>query len=147
MKRLYLAYSSPEFWRQAVAKFALAPVAPAVGKSQRQLVAKIGRSQQQRASVRQAIADVPWGHHLLILNKIEPPEQRLYYVHSVSRFAWSRSVLLNQIKADAYRRSLAEGKAHNFPAALPQHLVEQAEEALKSSYNLEFLVLANRRWV
>ncbi len=75
----------------------------------------------------------------MILNKIEPPAQRLYYLHSAARFAWSRSVLLNQIKADAYRRSLAEGKAHNFAAALPQHLAEQAEEALKSSYSLEFL--------
>ena len=47
--------------------------------------------------------------------------------------------MLNQIKADAYGRSLAEGKTHNFPVALPDHLAEQAEEALKSSYNLEFL--------
>jgi len=44
-------------------------------------------------------------------------------------------VLLNQIKAGAYERSLKEGKVHNFPAALPEHLAEQAEEALKSSYN------------
>jgi hypothetical protein len=36
-------------------------------------------------------------------------------------------------------RSLAEGKTHNFPAALPEHLAEHAEEALKSRYNLEFL--------
>jgi hypothetical protein len=51
-------------------------------------------------------------------------------------------VLLNQIKAQAYERSLAEGKAHNFALALPGHLAEQAEQAegaLKSSYNLEFL--------
>jgi len=34
---------------------------------------------------------------------------------------------------------LAEGKRHNFKIALPEHLAEQAEEALKSSYNLEFL--------
>ena len=47
--------------------------------------------------------------------------------------------MLNQIKADAYGRSLADGKAHNFSLALPEHLAEQAEESLKSSYNLEFL--------
>src|SRR4030095_7844963 len=35
--------------------------------------------------------------------------------------------------------SRAEGKSHNFPLALPDHLAEQAQEALKSSYNLEFL--------
>ena len=58
---------------------------------------------------------------------------------TTARFGWSRNVLLNQIKAQAYERSLAEGKSHNFPTALPEHLAEQAEEALKSSYNLEFL--------
>jgi predicted nuclease of restriction endonuclease-like (RecB) superfamily len=44
-----------------------------------------------------------------------------------------------QVKAGAYERSLKEKKTHNFPTALPEHLAEQAEEALKSSYNLEFL--------
>ena len=38
-------------------------------------------------------------------------------------------MLLNQIKAKAYERSLAEGKTHNFPAVLPEYLAEQAEEA------------------
>ena len=48
-------------------------------------------------------------------------------------------MLLNQIKAEAFERSLSEGKTHNFPAVLPECLAEQAEEALKSTYNLEFL--------
>ena len=48
-------------------------------------------------------------------------------------------MLLNQIKAGAYERSLVETKTHNFEEALPAHLAEQADEALKSSYNLYFL--------
>jgi hypothetical protein len=35
-------------------------------------------------------------------------------------------VLLNQIKAQAYERSLAKGKSHNFPKVLTEHLAEQA---------------------
>jgi predicted nuclease of restriction endonuclease-like (RecB) superfamily len=46
---------------------------------------------------------------------------------------------LNQIKAGAYERAVVEKKTHNFPLALPEHLAEQADEMLKSSYNLEFL--------
>ncbi len=46
---------------------------------------------------------------------------------------------MNQIKAGAYERSLVETKTHNFGKALPAHLAEQANEALKSSYNLDFL--------
>jgi len=83
--------------------------------------------------------DIPWGHNVLILQKIKTADARLYYLRATARFGWSRNVLLNQIKAGAYERSLAEGKAHNFPTALPEYLAEQAEEALKSSYNLEFL--------
>ncbi|MDM0117278.1 PDDEXK nuclease domain-containing protein [Variovorax sp. J22R133] len=37
-----------------------------------------------------------------------------------------------------FERSLVEGKAHNVALALPEHFAGQAEEALKSSYNLEF---------
>jgi len=75
----------------------------------------------------------------MILNKLDQPAQRLYYLRATSAFGWSRNVLLNQIKAGAYERSLAEGKRHNFKIALPELLAEQAEEALRSSYNLEFL--------
>ena len=32
-----------------------------------------------------------------------------------------------------------EKKTHNFPLALPEYLAEQADEMIKSSYNLEFL--------
>ena len=41
----------------------------------------------------------------------------------------------------AYERTKAEKKTHNFGRALPIHLVEQADAAIKSRYNLEFLGL------
>ena len=50
-------------------------------------------------------------------------------------------MLLNQIKASAYERAVTEKKTHNFDLALPEHFAEQADEMLKSSYNLEFLGL------
>jgi predicted nuclease of restriction endonuclease-like (RecB) superfamily len=73
------------------------------------------------------------------MNKASRPEERAYYLQATAKFGWSRSVLLNQIKAKAYERSLSDGKTHNFSSALPSHFAEQAEEALKSRYNLEFL--------
>ena len=73
------------------------------------------------------------------LKKITDPAARLYYLRATAQFGWSRNVLLNQIKANAYERAVKEKKSHNFPLALPEYLVEQADEMLKSSYNLEFL--------
>jgi hypothetical protein len=75
------------------------------------------------------VVAMPWGHHVNLLAKIEQPAQRQYYLQATARFGWSRNVLLNQIKAQAYERSLAEGKSHKLPTALPEHLAEQAEEA------------------
>ena len=89
--------------------------------------------------VQDLLAPVPWGHHVEVLKKVKAAPERLYYLRATAQFGWTRAVLLNQIKAQAYARSLADGKSHNFPLALPEHLAEQAEESLKSSYNLEFL--------
>ncbi len=90
-------------------------------------------------AVRELAATIPWGHHVLLLGRIKSAPELLYYLHSTARFGWSRNVLLNQIKAGAYERSVTDKKSHNFGLALPEHLAEQADEMLKSSYSLEFL--------
>jgi len=127
MKQFFLAYSQPEFWQQAVAKF------PG-GSIWQQAVAEL-----EPGSLPEGMAEIPWGHHILLLNKITDPAARLYYLRATARLGWSRAVLLNQIKAGAYERAVVEKKTHNFALALPEHLAEQAEEALKSRYSLEFL--------
>ena len=150
MKRFYLAYADEAIWPQAVAKL---PGWTKTDNTQilRQPVAEFGggrRRSQPMANLsevkvieflQQLVAEIPWGHNLLILNKITDPTARLYYLNATARFGWSRNVLLNQIKAGAYERAVKEKKTHNFPLALPEYLVEQADEMLKSSYNLEFL--------
>ena len=123
MKRFYVTYSEPEVWRQAVAK------------------SDYGGNTEE--FLRQLVAEIPWGHNLLILNKITDCSERLYYLRAIAQFGWTRNVLLNQIKAGAYEHSLAEGKTHNFSAVLSEYLAEQAEEALKSSYSLEFLGISH----
>jgi len=75
----------------------------------------------------------------LIISKVTTEEERRYYLESTIKMAWSRAVLLNQIKANAYGYHLSNPKQHNFENALPIHLAEQASEALKSEYNLDFL--------
>ncbi len=130
MKQFFQAYSAPDFWQQAVAKLSVTSV-------RKQAVAKF-----EAGVMNPILEEIPWGHHILLLNKAEPPAARLYYLRATAQFGWSRNVLLNQIQARAYERSLVQGKTHNFPTVLPEYLAEQAEEALKSSYNLEFLGIA-----
>ena len=92
--------------------------------------------------VQEFLAPVPWGHHVELLKKVKDPAARLYYLRTTAQCGWSRSVLLNQMKAGAYERAVKEKKTHNFSLALPEHLAEQANEMLKSRYNLEFLGIA-----
>jgi predicted nuclease of restriction endonuclease-like (RecB) superfamily len=141
MRQFFVAYSTVEVLEQAVPE----PMSGASRKTQftiqpilEQPVPELAL-EPGRTVLLGLLSEVPWGHHLEILKKVDPMKGRLYYLRATARFGWSRNVLLNQIKAGAYERSLKEGKAHNLPAALPEHLAEQAEEALKSSYNLEFL--------
>lgn len=145
MRQFYLEYVSQDFLAQAGAMLKrlrfLEQVVP-----ERREQASPGILEQAvpgilSPAVRELAARVPWGHHIELLKKTKSPAARLYYLCATARFGWSRSVLLNQIKAGAYERSLKEGKTHNFPTALPELLAEQAEEAFKSSYNLEFLGL------
>ena len=82
---------------------------------------------------------VPWGQNILVFSRIKEIKEREYYLKAIAGNAWSRSVLLNQLKADAYQVYLENPKKHNFKLALPEHLAEQADEVLKSKYNLEFL--------
>lgn len=91
------------------------------------------------SNLRQLVAEIPWGHHLLIMQKINGIEEKKYYLQAAAEMRWSRKVLLNQIKANAYERHQTLPKQNNFEKALPQHIAEQANEAIKSSYNLEFL--------
>lgn len=131
MRQVYEAYTAPAFLAQAVREMRGLPKS-----TQKALTI---RNEKLAQAVREIVVAVPWGHHVNLVAKVEQPEQRLYYLRATASFGWSRNVLLNQIKAQAYERSRAEGKSHNFPAVLPENLAEQAEEALKSSYNLEFL--------
>jgi len=146
MRQLHMVYSSEAILAQAVRELEnrtprhgvpsfLGQVVP---KSKAVQAASEGNS-ILALSVRELAAAVPWGHHVLLLGRIKSPPELLYYLQATAQFGWSRNVLLNQIKAGAYERAVVEKKTHNFPLALPEHLAEQADEMLKSSYNLEFL--------
>ncbi|MCX7014034.1 MAG: DUF1016 N-terminal domain-containing protein [Candidatus Sumerlaeota bacterium] len=147
----FLAQAAPEIRRLAVAANGVSTPSPAphlvrpgefLSQAVRDPVPASSDTRPESIlsqSVRELLAAVPWGQHVNVLTKVKDPAARLYYLRATARFGWSRNVLLNQIKAGAYERSRKEGKAHNFPLALPEHLIEQAEEALKSRYNLDFL--------
>ena len=142
---VFLAQVVPEIEKQSRKLLAQAVPEHAKSKKSKNLPTKNGFPDQPADSVefwQQLVAKIPWGHHIEIMNKVKKPLAKVYYLQSTAEFGWSRSVLLNQIKADAYQRSLVEPKSNNFDIALPEHYAEQADEMMKSRYNLEFLGIA-----
>ncbi len=129
MRQFFEVHSDPEFLAQLAREM------------------KTGDRQTNREAIlaqlaRELLAQVPWWHHVELLAKVKAPTARLFYLRATAQFGWSRAVLLNQIKAQAFERAKSEKKTHNFAVALPEHFAEQADEMLKSRYNLEFLGLA-----
>ena len=90
------------------------------------------------AILQQLVGELPWGHNILIFSQVKNKKEKAYYLKASAAMGWSRNVLLNQIKAGAYQMSQKQ-KQHNFERALPVHLTEQTQEAIKSVYNLDFL--------
>jgi len=139
MRRFYENWSRRAIMRQAVAELGT-PLAMARGKDQPKVKKPLPtRLPAQIAFMRQAVAELPWGHHLLLLNKLDDMSDRIWYMRQTVELGWSRNILLNQLLGQAHKRISKGGKGNNFMQALAPDLAAQAEEVLKSSYNLEFL--------
>jgi len=87
--------------------------------------------------VQQAVGQIPWGHNLAIITRSGSVEEALFYCRKTLDNNWSRTVLMNQINSDFYKR---QGKAiTNFNNTLPKPLSELALETLKDPYKFDFL--------
>ena len=66
-------------------------------------------SQQVANQLKRDIFSIPWGHHMLLIDKfLTEPQKALFYVQQVIENGWSRNVLHNYIDSSLYER---QGKA------------------------------------
>lgn len=86
-----------------------------------------------------SVAVLPWGHNLLLLDKIASPDAVQFYANESLTKGWTRDLLLNAIKMDTYSQAQREIKTHNFENTLPKAHADYANEVFKSTYNLGFL--------
>jgi predicted nuclease of restriction endonuclease-like (RecB) superfamily len=56
------------------------------------------RYYQADAKLRQTVAVLPWGHNLLLINKVQSFSAVEFYANEVLTKGWSRDFLLNAIK-------------------------------------------------
>ncbi len=89
--------------------------------------------------VQQLVAQIPWGHNILIYSKSKNIEEALFYLSETIENNWSRAILDMQIGTDLYSR---QGKAiTNFTKTLPTPESDLATQTLKDPYLFDFLTL------
>ncbi|AKP92022.1 PDDEXK nuclease domain-containing protein [Achromobacter ruhlandii] len=89
--------------------------------------------------VQQAAAQLPWGHNLVLLDRLKAPTERLAYARAAIEHGWSRNVLNIHIETRLLERT---GKAvTNFDQRLPAPQSDLAIESLKDPYRFDFLGL------
>ncbi|MFO1234119.1 MAG: PDDEXK nuclease domain-containing protein [Rivihabitans pingtungensis] len=93
------------------------------------------------AIVQEALAQLPWYHHLALLDKLPDSETRRWYAAKAIEHNWSRNILVMQIETRLLERS---GQAvSNFPMTLPKPQSDLARESLKDPYRFDFLGLTD----
>lgn len=87
--------------------------------------------------VQQPVAQLPWGHNIVLLTKLHDHAARAWYAAKCIENGWSRAVLAAQIAGDLRGR---QGNAlTSFERALPSPESELVRDAIKDPYNFEFL--------
>lgn len=89
--------------------------------------------------LQQAAAKIPWGHNMILIDKLDTLNKRLWYAQKTIENGWSRNALEMWIESDLYNR---QGKAiTNFSATLPQLESDLANAELKDPYCFDFLMI------
>ncbi len=89
----------------------------------------------------QAVAELPWGHNGVLLEKLRDAPARHWYAASAVERGWSRATLTTHIETRLHQR---EGMAiSNFAGALPPAASDLAQQATRDPYLFDFLTLHN----
>lgn len=91
--------------------------------------------------VPQLVAQIPWGHNTVLMEKVKNPIERDWYIAQTLEHGWSRNILLQQIESNLYARQASLKKSHNFEQTLPDPQSDLVEQALKDPYIFDFLTL------
>jgi predicted nuclease of restriction endonuclease-like (RecB) superfamily len=133
----YMLAFAREYGRPPIPQQPVAELPEAMASLRRAATAKAGDSVQQSAA---ALAlSIPWGHNILLMEKVKNLRERLGYMCKALDHGWSRNMLLAHIEN---RTPCRDGKAlTNFSRVLPPPQSDLAVQALKDPYIFDFLTL------
>ena len=94
---------------------------------------------QENTKLQQAVAVLPWGHNLVLMNNNLSAENIIFYSNEVCSKGWSRDMLLHAIKAEYHLSVEHIDKSNNFSQTLSPQYAEYANEVFRSTYNIGFI--------
>jgi len=94
---------------------------------------------QTVAQLEQLIFATPWGHNMVLIEKVKDKEIRLFYMQKILEHGYSRDVLKHMIESELHKRiSIATS---NFKELLPPAQSDLAIQTFKDPYLFDFLTL------
>ncbi|MCK4359758.1 MAG: DUF1016 domain-containing protein, partial [Candidatus Cloacimonetes bacterium] len=97
---------------------------------------------KEKTKVQPLVAQIPWSHNLIILDKTKNDYEKEYYCRMVLKYGWSKRVLVHQIESKSFERFLTDKKSHNFERTLPVKMLKKVKPVIKDTYMLDFLEIS-----
>lgn len=85
------------------------------------------------------VAKLPWGHNLLLIEKIKDKDLRKIYAENAIKNGWSRSILSIQIESEFHKR--IGNSNNNFNTLLPPNDSDLVNNTIKDPYIFDFITL------
>ena len=89
--------------------------------------------------VQQVVAQIPWGHNVVLMDKISDDAVRKWYIKQSIEHGWSRNILVHQIESGLYERQVISDKISNFENRLASPQSELAVQTMKDPYVFDFI--------
>ncbi len=102
-------------------------------------MAKFAETYPDEQFVQQVVAQIPWGHNIVLMDRFDDAKIRKWYIEKSIENGWSRSVLVHQIESGLYERQEIANKITNFESHLPSPQSELALQTMKDPYIFDFI--------
>lgn len=83
----------------------------------------------------------PWGHNIVLMEKIDNKEIRKIYLQCIIKNNWGRSMLIHQIEHGYHLRIGCS--TNNFKITMPENDSDLANYTIKDPYIFDFVSLKN----
>lgn len=97
----------------------------------------------EEAIVQAPLAQLPWYHHVALIEKLDSADLRLWYARAAIEQGWSRDVLVHHIEGHFHERA---GRAiTNFTRTIPPPDSDLAQQSTRDPYLFDFVGTAGIR--